>query len=107
MERLHGVWGLGMLARKNQSDNATRFLIRLLDNSDALVRGQAAQALGEAPLPDSSALLPLLKDGSTRVEALAALALCAIVCGAHHCHTAELTHLATNHMRVCRCWRAT
>ncbi len=75
MERLHGVWGLGMLARKNQSDNATRFLIRLLDNSDARVRGQAAQALGEAPLPDSSALLPLLKDESTRVQALAALAL--------------------------------
>ena len=75
MERLHGVWGLGMLARLNKNANATDFLIRLLDHKDAHVRGQTAQALGESTLTDSSVLIPLLKDSSTRVQALAALAL--------------------------------
>ncbi|MEN8737721.1 MAG: c-type cytochrome [Akkermansiaceae bacterium] len=75
MERLHGVWGLGMLARLNKSDNATNFLARLLSHKDAHVRGQTAQALGESTLSDSSILIPLLKDSSTRVQALAALAL--------------------------------
>ncbi|MDB4311623.1 hypothetical protein N9974_00900, partial [bacterium] len=75
LERLHGVWGLGMLARKNNDNNATSFLARLLNNKDANVRGQAAQALGESPLADSAILLPLLKDESIRVRALTALAL--------------------------------
>lgn len=75
MERLHGVWGLGMLARKNESTAAAGFLLRLLGHKDEHVRGQAAQALGEAPLKNSSALIPLLQDSSKRVQALAALAL--------------------------------
>jgi len=74
-ERLHGLWGLGMLARKKNDKSATDFLVRMLGNSDHIVRGQAAQALGESPLPDGSPLVPLLKDPSLRVRALAALAL--------------------------------
>lgn len=74
MERLHGVWGLGILARKG-NENATTFLARLLDHKDAHVRGQSAKALGESTLQDSSILIPLLKDASTRVQALTALSL--------------------------------
>ena len=75
LERLHGVWGLGMLARKNDNPAATSFLTRLLTHKDEKVRGQAVQALGESPLEDSAILLPLLKDEAPRVRALAALAL--------------------------------
>lgn len=74
MERLHGVWGLGILARKGNK-NATTLLARLLDHKDTHVRGQTAKALGESTLTDSSLLIPLLRDSSTRVQALAALAL--------------------------------
>lgn len=75
LERLHGIWGLGMLARKNDDTNATNFLSRFLDNQDPRIRGQAAQALGESPLSDSTILIPLLRDESPRVQALTALAL--------------------------------
>ena len=75
LERLHGVWGLGMLARKEKSEPATDFLIQLLGNSDALVRAQAAQALGESPLKTSEPLIPLLADESARVRALAAISI--------------------------------
>ncbi|MGJ8695829.1 MAG: DUF7133 domain-containing protein [Verrucomicrobiaceae bacterium] len=75
LERLHGVWGLGMVARKDNNKVATSILLRLLTDKSDLVRGQAAQALGEAPLDDPIALVALLTDPSTRVQALAALAL--------------------------------
>ena len=75
LERLHGIWGLGMLARTRLSAPATDFLVGLLENPDALVRAQAAQALGESPLPDASALIPLLTDESPRVRALAAISI--------------------------------
>lgn len=74
-ERLHGIWGLGILARKEKSEPASNFLIRALKNADHIVRGQAAQALGESTLTDGSPLLPLLQDPSLRVRALAAIAL--------------------------------
>lgn len=75
MKRLHGAWGLGMLARTQRSLAATNFLARLLTHKDVHLRGQVVQALGEAPLKDSSILIPLLRDSSTRVQALTALAL--------------------------------
>jgi len=75
LERLHGVWGLGMLARKEKSESAVDFLIQLLGNKDALVRAQAAQALGESPLKTAEPLIPLLADESPRVRALAALSI--------------------------------
>lgn len=75
LERLHGVWGLGMLARLEKSAPATDFLVDLLSSEDALVRGQVAQALGESPLPDAAPLIPLLADEFLRVRALAAIAI--------------------------------
>lgn len=75
LERLHGVWGLGMLARLQKSNPATGFLINHLKHPDALVRGQAAKALGESPLQKAEPLIPLLSDPSPRVRALAAIAI--------------------------------
>ncbi|MGC6465384.1 MAG: PVC-type heme-binding CxxCH protein [Akkermansiaceae bacterium] len=75
LERLHGIWGLGMLARLQQSNPATLFLIDQLQNPDPLVRGQAVQALGESPLDKAEPLIPLLADPSPRVQALAAIAI--------------------------------
>ncbi|YCM43453.1 PVC-type heme-binding CxxCH protein [Verrucomicrobiaceae bacterium 227] len=75
LERLHGIWGLGMLARVQKSESAVDFLSQLLNNPDALVRGQAAQALGESPLETAGPLIPLLADESPRVRALAAISI--------------------------------
>lgn len=75
LERLHGIWGLGMLARLQKNQPATAFLIDQLKNADPLVRGQAAQALGESPLDTAEPLIPLLSDSSLRVRALAAIAI--------------------------------
>ena len=74
LEKLHGIWGLGMLARQGNT-LAVNFLAQELLNDDPLVRAQVAQALGEAPLKDASLLVPALTDGSPRVRALAAIAI--------------------------------
>ena len=74
IERLHGVWGLGMMARKG-NETATRFLLQTLLNDDPQVRAQVVQALGESTLKDASPLLPALTDGSPRVRTLAAIAI--------------------------------
>lgn len=75
IERLHGIWGLGIMARKHQNNTATFFLAKQLENNDPLVRGQIAQALGESTLKTADLLTPLLSDGSLRVRALAAIAI--------------------------------
>lgn len=75
MQRLHGLWGLGILARKNSDMAAREILVSLLSDADSEVRAQASQCLGEADGLDASVLAPLLRDSSTRVRAFAALAL--------------------------------
>lgn len=74
LERLHGIWGLGIMARKG-NETATRFLLQTLLNNDPLVRAQTVQALGESTLTSATPLLPALTDGSPRVRALAAIAI--------------------------------
>lgn len=74
LERLHGVWGLGIMARKGD-DTATRFLLQILRYDDPLMRAQIVQALGESTLERAQPLLPALTDGSPRVRALAAIAI--------------------------------
>ena len=74
LERLHGIWGLGIMARKGNLV-ATDMLVRQLPSDDPLVRAQVVQALGEAPLKKASILIPTLTDGSPRVRALAAIAV--------------------------------
>lgn len=75
IERLHGIWGLGIMARKHQSQAATAFLVKQLQNNVPLVRAQIAQALGESTLKNADFLTPLLSDGAPRVRALAAIAI--------------------------------
>jgi len=95
LERLHGVWGLGILARRGAAilpgeawDNrpsplapeperaaAARLLLPLLKDADADIRAQAVRALGESPLrAEAIGLGSLLADTSPRVRLQAALA---------------------------------
>ena len=75
IERLHGIWGLGMMARKYKNQGATFFLSQHLKNNDPRVRAEVAKALGESTLKKSDLLVPLLSDGSPRVRALAAISV--------------------------------
>lgn len=73
--RLHAVWGLAMLARKNKDPYATAALLGLLQSGDAELRAQAAKGLGEAPVKDPTRLIAALNDSSDRVCFFAALSL--------------------------------
>ncbi|HZU37774.1 MAG TPA: HEAT repeat domain-containing protein [Gemmataceae bacterium] len=74
LARLHAIWGLGQIGRKDTS--ALTPLLALLADRDAEVRAQAAKLLGEDRQTEAfERLLPLLKDSSTRVRFFAALAL--------------------------------
>ncbi|MDB4553671.1 HEAT repeat domain-containing protein [Akkermansiaceae bacterium] len=74
LERLHGIWGLGIMARKGNT-MAANILVRQLPSDDPRIRAQVTQALGEAPLKTADILIPVLTDGSPRVRALAAIAV--------------------------------
>jgi quinoprotein glucose dehydrogenase len=74
--RLHGIWGIGMLARKDR--NLITGVRGLLNDADPEIRAQAAKLLGE--IPDEAPatfdrLAELLKDDSHRVRFFAAKAL--------------------------------
>jgi putative membrane-bound dehydrogenase-like protein len=72
--RIHGIWGIGQLARKDNSQAAA--LTPLLQDGDAEIRAQAARLIGDVRYaPPADTLLPLLKDGSPRVRFFAAEAL--------------------------------
>jgi quinoprotein glucose dehydrogenase len=94
-ERLHGVWGLGILARRGAALQpadawdgkptplapeatraaAARRLLPLLKDADTDVRAQAIRALGESPLRVSEiGLGALLADPSSAVRREAAIA---------------------------------
>ena len=72
--RLHGVWGLGNLARQKGDEEAAMELAKLCSDADAKVRGQAVKALGDtgfkAGLKAASALLG---DTDLRTRMLAAI----------------------------------
>ncbi|MFP6901140.1 MAG: HEAT repeat domain-containing protein, partial [Opitutales bacterium] len=81
LARLHGIWGLGQVARgwpDNAKGDAAAIqpLVELLTDEDEEVRAQAAKVLGEAKrLPAASKLIGLLGDASVRVRFHAAIAL--------------------------------
>lgn len=75
IERLHGIWGLGIMARKHQNSAATAFLISQLQNDNPHVRAHIAQVLGESTLKNATPLIPLLSDGAPRARALAAISI--------------------------------
>ncbi len=74
--RLHGIWGLGMLARKDRSLIAR--MRGLLSDGETEIRVQAAKLMGEIPDSDPATftrLAELLKDDSHRMRFFAAKAL--------------------------------
>lgn len=76
--RVHAVWTLGQIARK---DRAAAAVVRsLLDDGDPEIRAQAAKVLGDVGGPESAAAESrytslLMEDPSGRVQVFAALAL--------------------------------
>lgn len=73
--RLHGVWGLGNLARLKKDGESSKQLVLLLFDSEAKVRGQAVQALGDAGHKSGlHAATALLTDSDLRTRMLAAIA---------------------------------
>lgn len=74
--RLHGVWGLGNLARLKNDTASADALIKLCSDTDAKVRGQAIQALGDAKHKAAlTTAVELLKDSDPRTQMLAAIAV--------------------------------
>lgn len=72
--RLHGVWGLWQLSRKDTKVLAT--VADLLTDKDAEVRAQATKVVGDRyHEPAAEKLLKLLKDDAPRVKFFAAQAL--------------------------------
>ncbi|MDX1680404.1 MAG: HEAT repeat domain-containing protein, partial [Akkermansiaceae bacterium] len=74
--RLHGLWGLGQLARLHKDAQAVSMLIQLSSDSHWRIRSQAAQALGDAKAANGrDVLLKLLTDENLNVRMLAAIAV--------------------------------
>lgn len=74
LERIHGIWGLAQLARRQSA--YAESLFPLLTDQDPEIRAQAARWLGDIRYTAAGAeLLPLLTDDSARVRFFAAEAL--------------------------------
>tara|TARA_R110000850_G_scaffold248127_7_gene373052 strand:+ start:504 stop:3950 length:3447 start_codon:yes stop_codon:yes gene_type:complete len=72
LKRLHGVWGLGQLSRKDES--LLRLHIELLSDADSQVRAQAAKVLSDSRSETAGeALFGALDDQSARVKSFAAI----------------------------------
>ena len=74
MARVHGIWGIGQLAKEDVDD--AEALLELLNDSDSEIVAQGAKILGDVKYNKASdALLPLLKHSNARVKFFAAQAL--------------------------------
>jgi quinoprotein glucose dehydrogenase len=74
LARIHAIWGLGQILRKNSNEHAV--LINLLQDADSEIRAQAAKVLGDANTTAATEkLLPLLADKNPRAQLYAAQAL--------------------------------
>ncbi len=74
LARIHGVWGMGQLARQDKK-YATP-LLPLLTDADPEIRAQTAKVLGDAAIAEAGALLlPLLTHADPRVKFFGAQAL--------------------------------
>ena len=72
--RIHGIWGMAQLARKEMPKAAS--LMPLLKDEDSEIRAQAAKWIGDIRYAAAGdQLIPLLKDQSLRVRFFAAEAL--------------------------------
>ncbi len=74
LARIHGIWGIGQLARQNKTYAAS--LIPLLKDKDPEIVAQALKALGDAEISGlGDDIIPLLKSPHYRVRFFAAEAL--------------------------------
>lgn len=74
LARIHAIWGLGQILRKNSAEHAV--LINLLQDADSEIRAQAAKVLGDANTSEATEkLIPLLADKDPRAQLYAAQAL--------------------------------
>jgi len=74
LARLHAIWGIGQLARREAAQAAP--LVDLLGDKDAEVRAQAAKTLGDLRYTAAGdRLVPLLADSAPRVQFFAAEAI--------------------------------
>ncbi len=74
LARIHGIWGIGQLAREDES--YVTALVSLLTDSDPEVVAQATKTLGDVEYPEAGAsLVPLLKHPAPRVRFFVAQAL--------------------------------
>ncbi|MEM7205488.1 MAG: PVC-type heme-binding CxxCH protein [Planctomycetota bacterium] len=74
LARIHAIWALGQLAPREAG--VSQPVQALLADGDAEIRGQAARVLGDAGVAEAGpALQKCLSDRSSRVRALAAIAL--------------------------------
>ena len=74
--RLHGVWGLGNLARIKKDAESAKALVTLCSSPNAKVRGQAVKTLSESGHKlGAEAAIKLLADSDARTQMYAAIAL--------------------------------
>jgi len=74
LARVHGIWGLGQLARQDKSYANT--MLALLKDSDEEITAQAAKVLGDAKIAEAGPLLiPMLASENPRVQFFGAQAL--------------------------------
>ncbi|MEO0447547.1 MAG: HEAT repeat domain-containing protein, partial [Verrucomicrobiota bacterium] len=93
--KLHGLWGIGQLARQGSSTSPKQALVRALRQADPLIRSQAAKLIGDLQSrAEGVALLSLLDDADLRVQAWAAIGLGK--CGVHEAIGPMLDALGRN-----------
>jgi len=74
--RLHAIWGLGQIGRKQTNERIGDVLTKLLHDTDDEIRTQAARTIGELRVVAAApTLIQTLADASARVRFQAALAL--------------------------------
>ncbi|MCB0600654.1 MAG: HEAT repeat domain-containing protein [Saprospiraceae bacterium] len=74
LERVHGIWGIGQLARKDATQ--AQALLPLLQDADAEIATQAIDVLGDIRYKEAAAqIIPFLTHESPRVRMKAAQAL--------------------------------
>lgn len=74
LARIHGIWGVGQLARQDKAYANT--LMTLLKDADTEIIAQAAKVLGDAKIAEAGPLLiPLLTNKNPRVKFFGAQAL--------------------------------
>ncbi|TLV00801.1 DUF7133 domain-containing protein [Dyadobacter luticola] len=72
--RIHGIWGMGQLTRKDKSYGSS--LLALLKDSDEEITVQAAKVLGDERIAEAGPMLvPMLSSKNPRVQFYAAQAL--------------------------------